>query len=205
MPSRQASFPGSPETARQRRLAAGIQEREAEVLHRLSSRQQLGGIHQTHLPIIARMTVEFLGAMNTGCRVAAILLGLSKPLYAQQAPVVPRADEAVLREYAGVYQWNADAFSYLQLWSEFSGKNQLIVFDESGSVRTLYPIERDHFFAGAGAAVATKVESRIDFQRDHTGKIVSLTWRDEASPRFGQRVDIERREDVRFSDGEIQL
>jgi len=34
-----------------------------------------------------------------------------------------QAAEKVLREYVGVYQWRANAFVYLQLWSEFTGHN----------------------------------------------------------------------------------
>src|SRR5205814_3234229 len=62
------------------------------------------------------------------------------------------------------------------------------------------------FFAGPGAAVSTAVESRIEFQRDGTGKITSLIWRrDRAAPRVARRVDIEKREDVSFSNDAIHL
>jgi hypothetical protein len=50
-----------------------------------------------------------------------------------QAPTVRALDEKVLREYAGVYRWGADAFVYLQLWHEFTGfdkPGQLVAFDE---------------------------------------------------------------------------
>src|SRR5260370_10825720 len=48
--------------------------------------------------------------------------------------------------------------------------------------------------------------SRVEFQRDRTGKITSLTWRTNGAPaRVGRRVEIEIREDVRFSSGDIQL
>jgi pimeloyl-ACP methyl ester carboxylesterase len=123
-----------------------------------------------------------------------------------RTPPVRSVDEKVLSEYAGVYQWEQDAFLYLQLWNEFTGTNELVAFDESGEVRTLYPTDRDRFFAGPGAAVTTAVESRIEFQRDASGKISSLTWRREgAAPRAARRVDIEKREDVVFSNGDIQL
>src|SRR6185437_1455579 len=97
-------------------------------------------------------------------------------------------------------------FVYIQMWSEFAGTNQLLAFDESGEVRTLYPIDDDRFFAGPGAAVPTAIESRIDFQRNGQGKLISLTWRKgDASPRAARRVEIEKREDVAFSDGGIRL
>jgi dienelactone hydrolase len=123
-----------------------------------------------------------------------------------QGPAIRTVDEASLREYAGTYQWEPNAFVYLQIWSELSGSNQLVAFDETGEVRTLYPTEPDRFFAGPGAAVPTAVESRIDFQRDASGEIASLTWsRDGAPARIARRVDIERHEDVRFSNGDVQL
>ena len=123
-----------------------------------------------------------------------------------QTLAVRSMGEKTLREYAGAYRWEHDAYLYLQLWSELTGTNQLVAFDESGEVRVLYPTDRDRFFSGPGAAVATAVESRIEFQRDDTGKITSLTWRrDGAAPRIARRVEIERREDVRFPSGEIQL
>lgn len=126
-----------------------------------------------------------------------------------QAPAVRSGDEKHLREYTGVYRWEPNAFVYLQLWNEFSGfakPSQLVAFDESGEVRTLYPTNPDKFFAGPGAAVSTAIESRIEFQRDRTGKITSLTWQRGGAPlRVARRVEIEKHEDVRFSSGDIQL
>lgn len=114
-----------------------------------------------------------------------------------------------LREYTGVYRWGPDAFVYLQLWNEFTGfdkPSQLVAFDESGDVRTLYPTDRDQFTAGPGAAVPTPIESRIEFERDASGRITSLTWqRQGAAPRRAERVESETREDVRFSNGDVRL
>jgi len=136
----------------------------------------------------------------------AILVGGMQAHSAPQAPAVRSVDERILRGYAGVYQWESNAFLYIQMWSEFTGKNQLVAFDESGEVRTLYPIDDGRFSAGPGAAVPTAIESRIDFQRNGQGKLISLTWRKgDASPRTARRVEIETREDVAFSNGEIRL
>jgi pimeloyl-ACP methyl ester carboxylesterase len=127
-----------------------------------------------------------------------------------QAPAVRHVEEKVLGEYAGVYQWGPDAFVYLQMWNEM-GENRLVAFDESGEASTLYPAAggdggADRFFAGTIAAVPASIESRIEFQRDANGKIASLTWRRQgAAPRVARRVDVERHEDVRFSNGGIQL
>jgi pimeloyl-ACP methyl ester carboxylesterase len=144
-----------------------------------------------------------------GATVVTVLLGIMIALAARQTPAVREVDEKVLREYTGVYRWAPNGFVYLQMWNEFSGftkPSELVAFDESGEVRTLYPTGRDQFFAGPGAAVSTSIESRVDFQRDGTGKLTSLTWRREgAAARTAQRVGIEKREDVRFSNGDVRL
>jgi uncharacterized protein len=141
-----------------------------------------------------------------GATVATALLGVVIAGSALQAPAVRSVDEKVLREYVGVYQWESNAFVYLQMWNEFTGTNQLVAFDESGELRTLYPTDRDRFFAGPGAAVPASIESQVEFQRDAAGTITSVTWqRAGAPPRIGRRVEIERHEDVRFSSGDVQL
>ena len=127
-----------------------------------------------------------------GATVATILLAVRTVPLPCQTPAVRAVGEEALREYAGAYQWRPDAFLYLQLWSEFTGTNQLVAFDESGEVRTLYPTDRDRFFAGPAAADPTAVESSIEFQRDAAGRIISLTWcRDGAPPRVA-RVEARR-------------
>ena len=144
-----------------------------------------------------------------GAIVATALLGGVCTRSALQTPAVRSVDEKALGEYVGVYQWGPDAFVYLQLWNEFTGftkPSELVAFDESGQVRTLYPTDRDRFFAGPGAAVPASIESRVEFQRDGTGQITSLRWqRDSAPPRLARRVEIEKREEVRFSNGDVQL
>jgi uncharacterized protein len=123
----------------------------------------------------------------------------------RQGPAVLKVDEKVLREYSGVYRWEPQGFVYLQLWNELAGSNQLVAFDESGEVRTLYPTGPDAFFAGPGAAVSSSIESRISFHREG-GRIASLTWqRDGASARIAKRVEIERHSDTVFSNGAVRL
>jgi uncharacterized protein len=123
-----------------------------------------------------------------------------------QSPAVRQVDESALREYAGVYQWGTDAFVHLQLWNEFSGTNQLLSFDDTGEIRTLYPTDRDRFFTGPAIAIAKSVESQIQFQRNPSGKIISLTWQRHGEPaRTARRVEVERHEDVRFSSGNVEL
>ena len=140
-----------------------------------------------------------------GITLGTALLGAVIARSALQTPVVRSVDEKVLREYSGVYQWEPNAFVYLQMWNELTA-NRLVAFDESGQVQTLYPTHHDRFFAGAVAAVPASIESRVEFQRDSNGDITSLTWRrDGVPPRIARRVDIERHEEVRFSNGDIQL
>jgi uncharacterized protein len=123
-----------------------------------------------------------------------------------QGPANPFGDEKVLREYAGVYQWAPDAYVYLQMWNELT-TNRLVAFDESGSVSTLFPADRDRFSAGAVAAAPASIEPHIDFSRDSNGKVTWMTWRRDGGlpPRIARRVDIERHENVRFSSGDVRL
>src|SRR5688500_15541271 len=89
----------------------------------------------------------------------ALTIGLAAPFPGCAQPVVRSVDASVLREYAGVYQWGPNSYLYLQLWSELSGSNQITAFDESGEVRTLFPTDRDRFFAGPGAGIPSAIES----------------------------------------------
>src|SRR5438552_7982134 len=129
--------------------------------------------------------------IGIGATFGSVFLGALMAHAALQT-AAPAIDETVFREFAGVYQWGPNAFLYLQTWDD--GKpGQLVAFDESGEVRTLYPTDRDHFFAGPGVAVSTSIESRIEFQRARGDKISSLTWqREGAASRLAKRVDIEK-------------
>ncbi|HWE87105.1 MAG TPA: alpha/beta fold hydrolase [Terracidiphilus sp.] len=138
--------------------------------------------------------------------IAASLLVIASTCSAAQAPTVRPLDQAVLREYAGTYAWGPDSFLYLQIWSELSGSPQLVAFDESGEVRTLYPTGDNRFFTGPGAAVSTSLESEVEFSRNAQGETISLTWkRSGLASRIARRVHIETREDVGFSNGGVHL
>jgi pimeloyl-ACP methyl ester carboxylesterase len=135
----------------------------------------------------------------------AVFAGTAIVWSLRQPPAVRAVGEQVLREYTGVYQWDSQGFVYLQMWNELAGSNQLVAFDESGNVRTLYPTDADQFFAGPGAALPTSIESRVVFRRE-AGKLVSLTWqRDGAPARTARRVDVERHENLAFSNGAVRL
>lgn len=140
-----------------------------------------------------------------GTAALVMLLGAGAACGADDPPAAA-PDERALREYAGVYRWGPDAFVYLQLWNELAGKNHLVSFDESGEVRTLYPAARDRFVTGPAAAVAEPVESRIVFDRDGDGRILSFTMKRAGAPaRVSRRVETERHETVRFSNGNVRL
>jgi uncharacterized protein len=140
---------------------------------------------------------------------ATALVAASTAVFSSQAPAVRVLDPKVLHEYEGVYRWDTNGFLYVQLWNEFSGfdkPGELVSFDDSGSIRVLYPTGPDRFFSGPGAAVRTSAQSHIDFQRDRSGKVASLNWTAEgATPRTARRVDVERRDAVQFSNGDVHL
>src|SRR5207302_7612180 len=107
--------------------------------------------------------------VNAKCALVAAVVFIAA---LSQSSAVP--GDTTLQEYAGVYRWSPDAYVYLQLWDEFTGfgkPRQLVAFDESGDVRTLYPAARDEFSAGPGMAVPEPIESRIHFERAPDGKI----------------------------------
>src|SRR4051812_43323877 len=162
-----------------------------------SAGRDVAGNNRDAIAVVTRMIRAVL---------VAVCLGTSTGASCAQAPVVRETPAEVLSEYAGVYQWAPDAFLYVQLWSELSGSNQLIAFDESGEVRTLYPTDRDRFFAGPAAALRNTAESSIAFTRDSLGGIESLRWaRSGAPPRVAKRVDTEKREDIQFHNGDVRL
>lgn len=136
---------------------------------------------------------------------AAVLSGWIGASFCQVAPS-PLEDERLLREYVGTYQWGPDHFVYLQMWGEFTGKNDLVAFDEFGEVRVLFPSSAGGFKAGPGAAVRDPVESRIEFHRDASGRIVSLSWQNtNSAARTARRIENEKREEISFANGGVHL
>jgi hypothetical protein len=135
----------------------------------------------------------------------AALSGFIVTSFCQVAPS-PSMEERSLREYAGTYEWGPNHFIYLQMWGEFTGKNALVAFDESGEVRVLFPSAAGGFIAGPGAAVPDPVESRIEFHRDARGRIVSLSWqKGNSAARTARRIENEKRENISFANGDVHL
>ena len=64
-------------------------------------------------------------------------------------------------------------------------------FDESGEVRALYSTDRGASTRAGLRRLPTSIESRVAFQRDAAGAIVSLTWqREGARPRTARRAGL---------------
>jgi uncharacterized protein len=111
-----------------------------------------------------------------------------------------------LREFTGTYQSGPNAYLYMQIWNELSGAPQLVAFDESGTVRSLYPEGNGRFVAGTKAGVRDPVESTIQFERDADGKITSLTWqKGDSRPLLATHVRTEKREDITIPNGSVRL
>ena len=137
---------------------------------------------------------------------SAAILSASIASSLSQAVPAPSTDDEPFREYVGTYQWGPDHFVYLQMWNEFRGKNDLVAFDESGEVRTLFPAEGGKFVTGPGAAVPNPIESRIEFSRDASGRVVSLRWQTgDSTARTARRIENEKREEVSFSNRDVHL
>ena len=66
-----------------------------------------------------------------------VLAALVSALIARsfQSPAIRAVDDAILREYTGTYEWDRNAFVYLQIWPELTETNQLVAFDETGELR----------------------------------------------------------------------
>src|SRR5713226_5555965 len=155
--------------------------------------------------VSGRREDEFSGTANGGS-ISGTVGGKSGATSAFQLTRLLSLDQSALRQYDGAYQFGPDHYIYLQMWSELSGTDELVAFDERGEVRTLSPTDRDGFFAGPGAALPVSVESRVSFQRDTSGAITSLTWQQGAgAPRVARRVVTEKSEDVQFRNGDVQL
>lgn len=136
---------------------------------------------------------------------AAVLSALVAVSLSQVTQPSSSGDQS-LRKYVGTYQWGPDRFVYLQMWSEFRGKNDLVAFDESGEVHTLFPAGDGRFVTGPGAAVPEPVESRVEFDRDASGRVVSISWqRGNSVALMARRIENEKREDVSFANHDIHL
>jgi pimeloyl-ACP methyl ester carboxylesterase len=123
-----------------------------------------------------------------------------------QGPVVRTLDEKTQDEYAGVYRWDDGTYLYLQTWAELTATRQLVAFDESGEIRALFAVDRDRFITGPGAGLSAPIESQIRALRNADGIVTSLTWQRGDDPaRTGRRMEVEKREDVQFKNGDVRL
>ena len=96
-----------------------------------------------------------------------VLAALVSTLIARsfQSPAIRTMNDASLREYAGVYQWDPKGFLYLQMWPELTGINQLVAFDETGELRALVShrvgpvLRRSRCGSAGGRRVANRVSA----------------------------------------------
>ena len=126
-----------------------------------------------------------------------------------QTPMLRTVDEKVLREYTGVYQWGPNAFVYLQMWNEFTGfakPSQLVAFDESGDIRTLYPTDPRQVLRRPrrGDSGVDRIPRRVSARQQGEDQVTHMA-RTACAPRTARRVDTEKHEDVRFANGDVQL
>jgi hypothetical protein len=96
--------------------------------------------------------------------------------------------------------------SIIQMWSEFTGKNQLVAFDESGEVRTLYPMDGDQVFCRTRRCRSNSdgVPHRLSAKRSGQADLAHMAQR-RCFPAPPRRVEIEKQEDVGFSSGGLHL
>jgi pimeloyl-ACP methyl ester carboxylesterase len=117
-------------------------------------------------------------------------------------------DAKALEGYTGAYQIEPDRFAYIQPWDELGGDHP-VWFDESGDVRSLYPVASDEFIAGPGAGLPAPVEARVAFTRGPQGEIDGLVRRAaagaEAAGRPAKRVRLWSEEEVTFRNGDVTL
>jgi pimeloyl-ACP methyl ester carboxylesterase len=125
-------------------------------------------------------------------------------------------DAATLAGYSGAYQIEPDHLAYIQPWDELGGDHP-VWFDESGEVRSLYPVAQDEFIVGPGAALPAPAEARVTFTRGPQGEIDGLVRRPIASsgdaaaagtPTAGQeakRVRPWSEAEVAFKNGDVTL
>ncbi|MEO5923951.1 MAG: alpha/beta hydrolase [Bryobacteraceae bacterium] len=116
-----------------------------------------------------------------------------------------RLNRRELQEYTGVYQTDENRTIFVDLWDGL-GSDELVTISQAGEVRTIYSTDRDKFFAGPTVALPTSVESRISFQRDRSGSIISMTWGRGADPSWtAKRTKFENQEEVRFRSRDVEL
>jgi len=84
---------------------------------------------------------------------------------------------ANVADYEAAYRWPSGDLLHVQRWPEIDPAGDLVAFDADGTLRTLYASGPDRFVAGPGAGLRDPVESRLTFQRDQSGQVVSVTWR----------------------------
>jgi pimeloyl-ACP methyl ester carboxylesterase len=152
---------------------------------------------------LASAQLNFEGHVADDCIDGAVGSGERRGRF--QLMRVAALERASLARYQGTYEWGPNHFIYVQFWDEL-GKDQLGAFDESGQVRSLYPMGDDKFFIGPGLAFPVPLEARIAFHRSAQGAVASLSWaRPDEPARVAERVAQYSQQDVTFQNGDVRL
>ena len=164
-------------------------------------RQQFSTI-SFQLPL-ASVRLSFVGEIGEDSIDGAVASGERRGRFQLLRAVA--VERTLLTQYQGTYEWGPGRFIYVQFWDEL-GKDQLGAFDESGLVRSLYPMGDDKFFIGPGLAFPVPLEARIVFHRNVQGAVTSLSWeRPGEAARVAQRIGQYSQQDVAFRNGDIRL
>ena len=103
-----------------------------------------------------------------------------------------RTAPATFEDCQGTYRLRAEAAGderTLVVGSRFWG--ELLFTDvASGRTGTLFPVDRDRFFAGSAMYLPAPVHARVAFARNEDGAVTGMEWREEASGEVwtGERI-----------------
>ena len=109
-----------------------------------------------------------------------------------------------LKPLCGAYRWDSGGFVDVLAWDEL-GPGRLVVFDDQGSVRALFPSGARAFTAGRSVAIPEPIGARVRFE-PADGAAHTLVWDVESKPpRVAARVEDHRAEDVAFANSGTRL
>jgi pimeloyl-ACP methyl ester carboxylesterase len=148
-------------------------------------------------------TINFDGELKEGIVAGSVQRGGDRGSFRLLRTV--GLEPKLLHEYSGSYRLGTDHYFYIQIWEEL-GKNQLTCFDESGSIRALYPVSQTSFVAGPSLLFPLPIELRLEFVRDGHGKVTGAIWQENKQPAHpAPRVELYKEESVSFLNGGVNL
>jgi len=129
---------------------------------------------------------------------------------AQQAPTANQSANE-LERLCGVYQLGSNQHLYIERWPSSSAvegdaRDQLVLTDDAGNLRTLYRESEDAFTAGPGWLVRTPTELTIQFLPSSNPATRRLSYQKIGThARIASKISSYRREAVRFPSGKETL